>query len=222
MNKVIKKNRVVILALSIAIVATIFFFGSFTKSENMDNRLKNDTGYVVTFSPGVIFEKSLSACFEKADLIIRGKVMNVGESYLAEGYILNERDSSEVVKKNIKGIRTPVTLGIEKIYKGEDIVNSRIITVDEFYGSYSGHSLVMTNLTTLSENNEYILYIKEIDNKYYILYQPSVLLNTQSDDETGRQRGFRSLYLNELLFEDYSSSEELVNSIDYLSSYHNK
>ena len=250
MNKTInfKKNYV----LAIVVVSAIFAVGlifllsmnPFSKNDysNRENDELHDhvnAGYILESHPYIMYETSLEENIDKADLIIRAIVSKVGESYLEDGFTLNIGDELEKVKENITGIRTPITLEILEIYKGaERLHNEGTIILNEYYGSYNGFELKRGSAELfLTESAEYILYINEIRGVYYIMAQPSVLLeNNISDDNrksfienivtdyltydiavdisnTINERGFVSLLLNDILFENYLSTEDLVNLI---------
>lgn len=217
----LKKSHILTMITIFIVVMAMVMFSFGGTANKVDDANDNNMGYVLSGSPGVIFETSLSECYKKADFVVKCKVASVGEPYLADGYTLNKEDSFESVKNNIRGIRTPVMLEIKERYKGGNDIE--LIHLDEYYGTYNGHTLESPDIKlNLAEGNEYILFISKIDNIYYILSQPSVLLNVLPRDggEEGinYQRGFVSLFSNELLFEDYSSTDELIDNIKSFSA----
>ena len=174
-------------------------------------------GYSLMPQGYIQLETSLNDCIEKADMIVRVRVSQVGETYLPKGYTLDATRSFAQNKDAIAHLLTPVNVTVLKTYKQElpagkiDMSDNATLKpsqtatlqVEEFYGTYQNEFRLypLENHLVLEEGGEYLLFLKNLDGKYYVLYQPSLVLA-----ENG---SFHSMMYNDALYTDFTSYSEI-------------
>ena len=178
------------------------------------NPQSTETYTVVIEQKGLTeWDTSLERPWNDSTYVVRCTVSEIGEAYLRDGITLSPNETSGDLLTKLQGIRTPITITVNEVFKG-DIAAGATLEIVENYGAIGGY-YVSPRYAPLDLNGEYILFIvhSELWDIIAPIAQSTIKLN--STDLLPRIRGekdFTSL-ANAPLFESYQNIDELIDDI---------
>ena len=207
-----------ILAIILAVV-TFTMFASCSSTQESTETQEEFEGFFVQPSGYIELEDSLNDCINNADIIVMGTVSNVGASFLPTNLSLNDSMSDIEKKEIVRQIKTPITFNVQDVYKNAASTSDSLASSlsENSTLSFNEHHGVIDNAyklyplehqIELEENMTYVLFIKIIDGTYYVLYQPSILINEDGS--------FESLLMNTQLYTDCGDSSEAIELLENL------
>ena len=206
-------KRITIICFCLITTLYIIFICACSHTEGVKNIPSVDEShFVIEPSAYIEFEQSIERCVENADLIVIGTVTRIGESYLADGYMIDSGMNENQIKEAIKRTTTPITISVNEVLKTPK--NNKLVfetetelIVLENYGVVNKkyELLPINGLIPLKDDLEYILFLKEINDAYYILHQPSVVVFPNGK--------YESLLGNDLLYSTCESCDDIIHSI---------
>lgn len=213
MRKVNEMKRISIICFCLIATLYIIFICGCSHTEEIKNPLSVDEShFVVEPSAYLEFEQSIEKCVENADLIVIGTVSSIGESYLADGYMIDSGMNEYQIKEAVKRTTTPINISVNEVLKPPKNNKSEFETETELivlenYGVVNNkyELLPIDGLIPLKDDLEYILFLKEINGAYYILHQPSVVVYPNGT--------YESLLGNDLLYSTCESCGDIIHSI---------
>ena len=152
-------------ALLVAMLVTLLAVGVINNSSDaqaaVDDAILPCDEKTVKISSSVIAYDNIEQPYNMCDYFVLCEVTSVGQSYLLNNHTFDP-ESDEPVSKQLRTLRTPYSIEVLEVFKGDSLAVGDVLTVVVSGGTYAGYT-VETSFPEIAVGGIYIMPLKYID-----------------------------------------------------------